>query len=143
MSEQPKQPPGPLIPCSAALAAMGVPARRWATRADLLKQLQRAEEHLNTAPLDELSLESASVAAGLSLHHFLRLFREVHGITPHRYITRRRMEEAKRLLKETELSVGQIAVEVGLPNQSSFSRLFRAHAAVPPLVYRLTHRSNA
>src|SRR5688500_16358890 len=121
VSEAPKP---PIVPCQAALAAMGVPARRWATRTDLLKQLQLAQHHLDTAPMDRISVASAATAADLSLHHFLRLFHEVNGLTPHQYLTRRRIAEAQRLLRESEMAVGIIALEVGIADPIAFSRLY-------------------
>ena len=126
----------PIVPCGAAFAAMGVPARRWATRTDLLKQLQQARHHLDTAPLDIISVGSSAEAAGLSLHHFHRLFREVNGLTPHQYLTRRRMEEARRLLTETNRPIGRIALEVGIADPSAFSRLFRAATGFTPSSFR-------
>jgi AraC family transcriptional regulator len=133
----------PIIPCAAAMAALGVPARRWTTRADLLKQLEKAVKHLDTAPLDEVSLTTAAEAAGLSEHHFLRLFKETRGTTPYKYLTNRRVEEAKRLLRETDYTVGEVAAEVGLTSQSAFGRLFRAHTGIPALIYRLASRAEA
>lgn len=129
-------PRGPIVPCSGAMAAMGVPARRWSTRTDLAKSLQRGAVHLDSAPLDEASVQGAAAAADLSLHHFLRLFRETYGSTPHRYLTVRRIEAAKRLLLETALTVRAIGLEVGLQNPSAFGRLFRRQVGVSPLDYR-------
>lgn len=130
-----------MIPCSAAFAAMGVPARRWTTRADLLKQVQKGRSYLDAAPLDEVCVTGAVEAAEMSRHHFLRLFREVHGVTPHRYLTRRKVEGAKRMLRDTELCAGEIAIELGFKSPSAFSRLFRAHEKVPPMVFRMMSRA--
>lgn len=123
------------------MAAMNVPARRWATRADLIKMLDRGMGELDTAPLDRASVAYAASAAALSLHHFIRLFRQAYGLSPHRYLTMRRIEEAKRLLATTDLSVGTICVEIGFASPSAFSRLFKAHVGMPPLAYRLKSKA--
>ncbi|MBI1757348.1 MAG: helix-turn-helix transcriptional regulator [Fimbriimonas ginsengisoli] len=138
MSE-PADRPTPAIPprpCPAALGLVGVPARRWATRADLFAQLSEAKAFLDRCPLDEGSLAEAARSAGLSADHFLRLFREFFGITPHRYLTARRVESAKRLLSETDLSVSEIALESGFSGPTSFGRLFRAVVGCSPSAYR-------
>lgn len=119
---------------------MGVPARRWSTRTDLLKQLEIAKSWLDGAPLDKVNVKAAAKHAGLSLHHFIRLFGESYGLTPHRYVTARRIECAKVLLAEGARSVGEVATEVGFGNQSAFSRLFRAHVGQTPKAYRASCR---
>ena len=120
---------------------MGVPAQRWSTRADLLRQLELAKRWLDEAPLSEVSVYMAARHAGLSIHHFIRLFGESYGTTPHRYITSRRVDLAKTLLVDTRMTVGEIAAEVGFGNQSAFSRLFRACTGMTPIQFRAGSKS--
>lgn len=119
-----------------ALAAMTVPARRWSTRADLILHLSKAETYLLEGPLDGSSISKAATEAGLSRHHFLRLFHEVYGVTPQQVIDRRRLEEAKKLLADLNRSVLEVAVEVGFTNASAFSRFFRRGAGASPSAFR-------
>jgi len=86
-------------PCPHALAALAVPARKWATRAELTAMLARTEAYLQTCPVDEFKLSLAAAEAGISQHHFLRLFREVYRETPYRFLIRTRIEAAKSELK--------------------------------------------
>lgn len=129
-------------PCPAALGMIGVPARRWITKADLYAQLEHAKKFMDSAPLDSISLPSCAEHAGLSLHHFLRLFREVIGLTPHQYLAQRRICTAKQLLEESDLSVSEIAVEVGFASASAFGRMFKQVVGFSPTSYRLRLRAS-
>ena len=130
------KPHGLTGPCPAALGMIGVPARRWQTKADLYRQLEDAKRFLDSAPLETVTLTKCAEEAGMSLHHFLRLFHEVHGRTPHQYLAARRVETAKRLLTETKLSVSEIALEVGLGGASAFGRMFKQEVGCSPSGYR-------
>lgn len=123
-------------PCPAALGVIGVPARRWLTRADLYAQLSRAKEFMDSCDLASVALADCAAEAGISLHHFLRLFHEVHGVTPHQYLSTRRICRAKELLESTELSVSEIAVEVGFESGSALGRLFKTQVGCSPTQYR-------
>jgi AraC-like DNA-binding protein len=123
-------------PCPAAMGIIGVPARKWRTRADLYAQLLQARKYMDTCPLDSPRLQDFATEAGVSVHHFLRLFHEVNGVTPLQYLTARRVKVAQGLLKNTELSVSEIAVEVGLSGPSALGRLFRRHVGCSSTEYR-------
>lgn len=127
------RPPGP---CAAALGVIGVPARRWLTRAELYGQLERAKAFMDRCDLAAVTLADCASQAGVSLHHFSRLFHEVNGVTPHQYLSARRVCEAKRLLQESSLSVAAIAVETGYESGSAFGRMFRVHAGCSPTAFR-------
>jgi AraC family transcriptional regulator len=115
---------------------IGVPAKRWATRADLYKQLDKAKQLLDTCSLDGVTVSECAREAGLSLHHFLRLFHETHGMTPHQYLTERRIRAAQELLVGSETSVSEIAVEVGFRSASALGRAFKGQTGVSPSNYR-------
>ena len=123
-------------PCSAALGMIGVPARRWLTKAELYAQLEQAKAFMDSCSLDNVDVAACAESAGLSLHHFLRLFREVHGITPHQYLSRRRISVAKQLLQETNRTVSEIAIEIGFGGGSAFGRMFRQEAGLSPSEFR-------
>ena len=89
-------------------------------------------EHLT----EEFSLERLAAQAGLSKFHFHRLFKSATGVSPSHYHTSLRMSEARRLLRETRLSVVDVALEVGYANPSHFARLFRKETGLSPSDYR-------
>lgn len=90
------------------------------------------EHHLD----EEISLSTLAELAGLSRFHFSRAFKESFGLPPHRYLTSRRMEKAKDLLAEPEISVTQIGIRLGFSETSSFSTTFHKHMGITPTEYR-------
>ncbi len=115
---------------------MGVPARRWSTRTDLYERLDEAKAHLDDCPLDSGSLNEAAAVAGLSRHHFLRLFHEVYGITPHKHLTTRRMRAAEEMLLKGGMTIGEVAVTLGFVSQSAFGKVFKRHSGLSPSAFR-------
>ena len=85
---------------------------------------------------ENFSLAAVAAVAGLSKFHFHRLFKSAVGITPSRYHMNLRMDEAKRLLRETKQSVVAIALDVGYANPSHFAQLFRREIGLSPSNYR-------
>lgn len=74
--------------------------------------------------------------ANLSVFHFSRVFKQATGMAPSRYVARLRLEEARRLLCETERSVIDIGLALGYQSPSHFSQVFRKGTGVTPSVYR-------
>ncbi len=85
---------------------------------------------------EEFSLDRLAAQAGLSKFHFQRLFKAATGVTPTRYHIDLRINEARRLLRETRMSVVDVALEVGYANPSHFARLFRRETGLSPSDYR-------
>ena len=84
----------------------------------------------------EFSLGALAEQAGMSEYHFNRLFKRAVGLPPSQYQIKLRMDEARRLLRETELTVVTVANEVGYTNPSHFSRIFRKDTGFSPRDYR-------
>jgi AraC-like DNA-binding protein len=83
-----------------------------------------------------LGVKDICYAAGLSLRHFMRLFRSEVGMTPIQYLNRYRVEQAKQLLVSSDKTMEQIARLVGASNQNYFSFLFRKLTGKSPSEYR-------
>jgi AraC family transcriptional regulator len=104
----------------------------------LRRTLAYIQEHLE----HELSLATLATVAQTSPSHFARLFKQATGRTPHQYVLWCRMEQAKRLLVETDVPLIEIAYQIGCTDQSHFTALFRQHVATTPKAYRdVTHRA--
>jgi AraC family transcriptional regulator len=85
---------------------------------------------------EQLDLEAMACEVGLSPFHFLRLFANVLGVTPHQYLVRARLQRAARLLVEGGMSITEIALEVGFNDVSNFVRTFHRAAGVSPRRFR-------
>src|ERR1700686_2051877 len=84
----------------------------------------------------EIDLEGAAGQAGISPFHFLRLFANVIGATPHQYLVRSRLKHAARLLADGDRAITDIAYDVGFCDLSNFVRTFRRAAGVSPRRFR-------
>ncbi len=98
----------------------------------------QSKKLLNYIPeyLDQ-DLSNASLAAymHMSVRSFLRYFKNLTGQPPASYIALTRMERAKSLLEETDLSVSEIMDRVGISSVSSFSKTFKKHYGYSPRTY--------
>jgi len=91
------------------------------------------EEHLDD---NNISLAKLAGLARLSPFHFARAFKQSFELPPHRYLTLRRIERAKELLSQPDLSVTRIGINVGFNDTSSFSAAFRRQTGVTPTAFR-------
>jgi AraC-like DNA-binding protein len=90
----------------------------------------------------DISLEQAAGQTGITPFHFLRLFSEVLGVTPHQYLVRSRLRHAARLLAEEDRSITDVAYDAGFGDLSNFVRTFHRAAGVSPLKFRRASRGD-
>ena len=83
-----------------------------------------------------IDLEELARIAKLSSSHFSRAFKQSMGISPHQYLSWRRVQLAARMLRETDLPLAQICLAVGCCDQSHFTRLFSKMMGETPGAYR-------
>lgn len=98
-------------------------------------KLRQAIDYINEH-LDRLTLAEIAAAVQMSPHYFAGLFKQSTGLTPHQYAIKCRIEKAKQLLQQRELSIVEICHQVGFQSQSHFTRVFREHTATTPKAYR-------
>jgi AraC-like DNA-binding protein len=84
----------------------------------------------------DVTLLDLARTAGLSPFHFLRSFKRLLGVTPYRFLVRRRLRAAVELLAETEKPVTDIAYDVGFGDLSNFTNTFTREVGCPPNRYR-------
>jgi AraC-like DNA-binding protein len=84
----------------------------------------------------QLSLGDLARAAGLSSYHFLRIFQQVTGVTPHQYVRRMRLRNAAARLASQKEKVLDISLDCGFGDVSNFNRAFRTEFGVSPRTYR-------
>lgn len=90
---------------------------------------------------EPLTLAAIAGEVYLSVFHLVRVFKEATGQTPHRYLTRLRVEEAQRLLRGTDLPIAEIAPRCGFASPGALSTAFLRHTGVRPSAYRTEHSS--
>ena len=117
-----------------------LPAIRAATREELYRRLYRARDYIRASFDQPITLEDMARVACLSPNHFLRTFKQVFRQSPHQYLTAKRLEEAKRLLTQTERSVTDTCFAVGFESLGSFSSLFCRRIGLSPGSYRRQKR---
>ena len=91
----------------------------------------------------DFTLSRAAELAGITPARLTGEFKTKMGMTPMDYLTMLRMEEAKRLLRQTDLSVSDVCRQSGYADASSFTRRFKQYANVTPLQYRQSARADA
>src|SRR5690349_22320080 len=111
-----------------------------ACREDTLASHRRAVERVITSARERLcepiSLHDMSRVAYLSAFHFNRVFHQITGLPPNKFISALRLDEAKRLLLNTNLSITDICFEVGYNSLSTFTRLFTQRVGLGPREFR-------
>lgn len=98
--------------------------------------LRSAVRFVNDNLDSKLKWDDIATAVGLDQFTFGRSFKLTTGITPHQYIIRCRLRRAMRLLARDELTLADIALEVGCSCQSHLTTLFRKHLGTTPGAFR-------
>lgn len=99
-------------------------------------RLQRVVDVIEARIDHPLTLADLAACAGLSRMHFAAQFRLAMSVTPHDYVVCRRIEHARRLLRETNLPLAQIALAVGFQSQAHFTTVFRRQLNETPWRWR-------
>jgi AraC family transcriptional regulator len=99
-------------------------------------KLRRVEQFINENLRNRLTLAAMADVVALSPGHFAHAFRHATGVSPHRYVLSRRVERAKELLRNSDLTITEIANASGCSSHSHFSVLFHRVAGVSPREYR-------
>src|SRR5262245_25216396 len=87
--------------------------RRVGQDPELLRRLLRAKDRMDAASHEEWPVRRLARVSGVSGAHFARSFKEAFGLPPHRYLLTRRIERATALLRDTDLSITEIAFQTG------------------------------
>jgi AraC-like DNA-binding protein len=103
------------------------------------RHLLRAKDIVDARFREPLDVPALARAAYLSPAHFSREFRRAFGETPHQYLLTRRLERAAAMLRNTDRSVADICLTVGLRSVGSFTTSFRRVYGISPTAYRAAH----
>jgi AraC-like DNA-binding protein len=107
----------------------------------LLRRLLRAKDRMDAASHEAWPVERLAKVGGVTSAHFARSFKAAFGLPPHRYLLTCRIEQASTLLRDTELSITEIAFATGWESLGSFGRTFRDVAGESPGALRRRARA--
>lgn len=107
----------------------------------LLRRLLRAKDRMDAGSHEDWPVERLAEVSGVSSAHFARSFRDAFGVPPHRYLLTRRIERAKALLRDSDLSITDIAFQTGWNSLGTFCRTFRDITGGNPGALRAQERS--
>jgi AraC family transcriptional regulator len=99
-------------------------------------RLRRAIDFMAEHAAEDLALDDLAASVDLSAKHFARAFRQSTGIPPHRWLIERRIDRAKAMLVEGDLSLAEIALACGFADQSHFTAAFRKSVGATPGGFR-------
>jgi AraC-like DNA-binding protein len=102
--------------------------------------MRRVREYVDVHLSESINLAMLAAVAGLSMHHFAREFKQSFGVTPHHYLTQKRVERAQEMLAQTDLSLPEIAYSTGFSDQSHLARHFRHMLGTTPREFRWSQR---
>lgn len=103
-------------------------------------QLRRTLDLLEACLESGITLQTLAAHAGLSRTYFAEAFSRATGLSPHRYLTQRRIARSQTLLQHTPMALADIALQCGFSNQAHFSQSFRQAVGTTPGRYRLEVR---
>ena len=108
---------------------------------DLLRRLLRAKDRMDAASHEAWPVERLAEVSGVSEAHFARSFKQAFGVPPHRYLLTRRIEKATALLRDTDLSITEVAFRTGWESLGTFGRTFRDVTGESPGTMRKRERA--
>jgi AraC-like DNA-binding protein len=103
-------------------------------------QERRAKDYLDANLDGDVSVTMLAEACGLSSTHFSRAFHRTTGTSPHQWLLRRRIDKARRLLRDPDAPLADVALNCGFANQSHFTRVFTRLIGVSPGQWRRMNR---
>jgi len=103
------------------------------------QKLQQVVDYIHNRLEQNVELTELAQVAGMSQYRFARAFKQSTGLPPHQYLLSCRIERAKHLLRNTQLSIAQISYSLGFASQSHFTTTFRRLITTTPKAYRTAH----
>lgn len=100
------------------------------------RRRQRVVDYIESNLSHPISLADIADVAALSPYHFARAFKASIGVTPVRYVWQRRLDLARRLLRETGAPLVDVALACGYASQSHFTTAFKMATGMTPAAYR-------
>ena len=103
------------------------------------RQCAMVRRYIDNHYKEQLTLDLLATEAKVNKYYLVHAYKQAYGISPINYMISRRIQEGKRLLAETDLSLSQISGILGFSSASYFSQSFRKAEAISPADYRKTN----
>ena len=107
-----------------------------------LKEIRTAISYIKMNYSQKITLHQLANLANMSKEYFCRKFSDITGVSPIQYLTQIRIENSCILLKNTDIGIGDIAMNCGFSSFSYFSETFKKHLACTPKEYRYKYAKN-
>ena len=104
-------------------------------------EIEKAVAYIREHHRKPIRMAELARHVGLSVRHFDRRFKQALSISPKSFQIKTRIQSACGALRETAVSVGELALQLGFSDQSSFTLLFRREMGMTPLKYRKSYRT--
>lgn len=108
---------------------------------ELLRRLLRAKDRMDAASHEDWPIRRLARVSHVSEAHFARSFKEAFGVPPHRYLLTRRIERATGMLRDSDLSITEIAFQTGWRSLGTFGRVFCEITGAAPSAMRVHARA--
>lgn len=100
------------------------------------QQLAPVLEYIHEHLAEEIKLVDLAAIVGMSQYYFSRFFKKSMGISPYQYVIQQRINKAKLLFQQTDLSIFEVAIQCGFSHSSHLARHFKRLEGVSPQVFR-------
>lgn len=107
-----------------------------------IEGISLAAAYMESHSSEEIPMEQLAELSHYSQRHFIRLFSEIYGVAPHRYLTDIRIRRAASLLRDTHLDITDVSLKCGFSDPNYFSRIFRKYYGTSPLKFRKNEFAN-
>lgn len=99
-------------------------------------QLRRVVDYMAEFIASDIALSDLTALTGLSRAHFFRAFKQSTGLSPHKFLTKMRMDQACMLLESSDRSIGEISTAMGFAKANLFATAFKRHVGLQPRLYK-------
>ena len=121
------------------LALNGIQSIKLETRKELLRRLYVGKQYMDDNFLNISGIGEVALVSNLSEFHFFRTFRQAFGITTYKYILNKKLELAKTMMKDQDLSITEIASTCNFPDLFTFSKAFKRRFGISPSQFQREH----
>ncbi|HZY36439.1 MAG TPA: helix-turn-helix transcriptional regulator [Mucilaginibacter sp.] len=109
-----------------------IKAKRTSTKGELYKRITLGRSYMEDNAFVPLTIEQIAQEACLNKFHFLKIFKDMYGVTPHQYIMNKRLEQSVVLLKSGNFSISEICHLIGFESLGTFTNLFKSRYGLTP-----------